>query len=80
MKLLRVRRSESIHKRPVIESDRVDDERIAFVTADGFAIHDVLTFVECLSVKWMWRTSGWLAKIITTTFGPLTKYTAGSWA
>ena len=38
VKLLGVRRAESVHPRPVIESDRIDDKRIAFVTADGFAI------------------------------------------
>jgi hypothetical protein len=38
VKLLRVRCSESVHKCPIIESDRVDDEGIAFVMTDGFAV------------------------------------------
>src|SRR5215467_3205720 len=38
VKLLGVRRSESVQGYPIVDSDRVDDERIAFVTADGFAI------------------------------------------
>src|SRR6266567_261602 len=38
VKLLGVRRTESVHRRPFIESDRIDDQRIAFVVADGFAI------------------------------------------
>src|SRR5260370_39280646 len=42
VKLFRVRRSESVHMRPVIESAACDDARIAFVMADGFAIPRVL--------------------------------------
>src|SRR5438105_2418424 len=38
MKLLGVRRAESVHPGPFIDSDGVDDQRIAFVMADGFAI------------------------------------------
>ncbi len=33
-----MRRPEPVHKSPVIESDGVDDERIALVVADGFAV------------------------------------------
>src|SRR5262249_7905411 len=35
---------------------------------------DGFTFAECLSARWMWRTSLKLDNIITTSFGPLTKY------
>src|SRR6516164_7400973 len=35
---------------------------------------DVVTLAECLSVRWMWRTSLKLVNIITTSFGPWTKY------
>src|SRR5262249_57859377 len=38
VELLGVWRSESVHKRPLIDSDRVDDKRIPFVMADGLAV------------------------------------------
>jgi hypothetical protein len=38
VKLFGVRRGKSVHPRPVVESDRIDDERIAFIMTDGFAI------------------------------------------
>src|ERR1700720_3404789 len=38
VKLFGVRRSESVDERPVVESYGVDDECIAFVAADGFAV------------------------------------------
>jgi hypothetical protein len=41
-KLFRVRCVEPVQKRPVVQADRVDDERIAFVTADGFAVSGCL--------------------------------------
>src|ERR1700733_15439812 len=34
---------------------------------------DVLMLAECLSVRWIWRTSLKLVKIITTSFGPWIK-------
>src|SRR5215510_5244002 len=33
-----MRRSESVDPRPLIDADRIDDERIAFIATDGFAI------------------------------------------
>src|SRR4029453_10513752 len=44
---LGMRRSESVHRRPIVESDRVHDERVAFVMADGFAIPG------CLDIRGM---------------------------
>src|SRR5262249_40333467 len=38
VKLLRVWRAESVDRRPLMDSDRVDNERVAFVAADGVAI------------------------------------------
>jgi hypothetical protein len=38
VKLRRVRRSKSVDRRPIIEANRVNDERAAFVMTDWFAI------------------------------------------
>src|SRR5882762_5524345 len=46
VKLLGVRRPESVYECPVVKPDRVDDERIAFVVADGFAVPGCLDVVR----------------------------------
>jgi hypothetical protein len=51
VKLFGVRRAESVYECPVIESDRVDDERIAFVVADGFAVPGCLDVRRMLSAR-----------------------------
>src|SRR6267142_2528393 len=38
MQILGVRRSKSINPRSLIDADRVDDQRVTFITANGFAI------------------------------------------
>src|SRR5262249_48636053 len=48
VKLFGVRRPESVHKRSVVESNRVDDKRIALVTADGFAVPGCLDVLRML--------------------------------